>query len=107
MTTDELHELFQQTLQGDYEDETPWNAVSKIRSNGSREVFYIAAEWLKDNSALRRARAAAILAQLRLPSEVPTDKPEWLFRDETYPLIVEMLKKESDPMVLDSAVAAL
>lgn len=107
MTTDELHELFQQTLQGDYEDEAPWDAVSKIRSNGSREVFSIAAEWLKDNNALRRARAAAILAQLRLSSVVPTDKPEWLFRGEAYPLIVEMLKRESDPMVLDSGIAAL
>jgi HEAT repeat protein len=107
MTTDELHQLFQQTLQGDYEDETPWDAVSKIRNNGSREVFSIAAEWLEDNSALRRARAAAILSQLRLPSEVPTEKPEWLFRDEAYPLIVEMLKRENDPMVLDSGIAAL
>jgi len=107
MTTDQLHELFQQTLQGDYEDEAPWDAVSKIRSNGSREVFSLAAEWLRDSSALRRARAAAILAQLRSPSEVPTDKPEWLFRDETYPLIVEMLKRENDPMVLGSGIAAL
>lgn len=107
MTTEQLHELFQQTLQGDYEDEAPWDAVSKIRSNGSREVFSIAAEWLKDDNGLKRARAAAILAQLRLPSQVPTDKPEWLFRDEAYPLIVEMLSKENDPMALDSGIAAL
>jgi len=107
MTTDELHQLFQQTLQGEYEDKEPWDAVSKIRSNGSREAFSIAAEWLKDKSALRRARAAAILSQLRLPCEVPTEKSEWPFRDEAYPLIAEMLNGENDPMVLDSGIAAL
>jgi HEAT repeat protein len=107
MTNDDLHELFQQTLLGDYEDEAPWNAVSKLRSNGSREVFDIAAGWLRDDDSLKRARGAAVLAQLRLPSEVPTDKPVWLFRDEAYPLIVEVLKREHDPMVLDSGIAAL
>jgi HEAT repeat protein len=107
MTTDDLHELFQQTLLGDYEDEVPWAAVSKLRSNGSRQVFNIAAGWLRDNEALKRARGAAILAQLRLPLEVPTQKPVWLFRDESYPLLVEMLKRENDPMVLNSGIAAL
>jgi HEAT repeat protein len=107
MTSDDLQELFSQTLLGKYEDEAPWNAVSKLRSNGSRETFEIAARWLGEGEPLKRARGAAILAQLRLPSEVPTTKPNWLFRDEAYPLIADMLRRESDPMVLDSGIAAL
>jgi HEAT repeat protein len=107
MTPDDLRQLFSQTLLGEYEDEAPWDAVSKLRSNGSRETFEISARWLQESEPLKRARAAAILAQLRLPTEVPTTEPKWLFREEAFPLIADMLKREDDPMVLDSGIAAL
>jgi HEAT repeat protein len=102
-----MHELFNQTLLGEYEDEGPWDAVSELRSNGSREIFEIAAKWLTKTEPLRRARGAAILAQLRLPSESPTTEPKWLFREEAFSLLVNMLKSEDDPLVLDSGIAAL
>jgi hypothetical protein len=107
MTPDDLRQLFSQTLLGEYEDEAPWDAVSKLRSNGSRETFEIAARWLQESEPLKRARAAAILAQLRLPTEVLTTEPKWLFREEAFPLIADMLKREDDSMVLDSGIAAL
>src|SRR5882757_3170563 len=107
MTPDDLPQLFSQTLLGEYEDEAPWDAVSKLRSNGSRETFEIAARWLQESEPLKRARAAAILAQLRLPTEAPTTEPKWLFREEAFPLIVDMLKCEDDSKVLDSGIAAL
>ena len=107
MTSEDIQQLFRQTLLGEYEDEAPWEAVSKLRSNGSREIFEIAARWLQENEPLKRARAAAILGQLQLPAEEPATKPKWLFREEAFPLIVDMLKREDDSMVLDSGIAAL
>jgi len=106
--TSEAQQLFDRTLLGDYEDEGAWDAISTLRSNGNREIFEAAAEWLKADSALKRARGAAILAQLRAPAhgEHPSE-PDWLFRDEAFPLLVEMLEHESDAMVLDSGVATL
>lgn len=107
MTSERMQQLFNQTLLGEYEDEAPWDAVSELRSNGSRETFEIAAQWLQESEPLKRVRGAAILAQLRLPSETLTTEPKWLFREEAFPLIANMLKREDDPMVLDSGIAAL
>ncbi len=102
-----MHELFDQTLLGQYEDEEPWDAVSELRSNGSRETFEVAARWLQDYEPLKRARGAAILSQMRKPSEDPKAEPKWLFRAEAFPLIANMLECEDDPIVLDSGIAAL
>lgn len=107
MTSERMHQLFDRTLLGRYEDEMPWNAVSELQSSGSRETFEIAAQWLQTNDALKRARGAAILSQLRESSENPKAKPKWLFREEAFPLIANMLKREDDPLVLDSGIAAL
>jgi HEAT repeat protein len=85
----------------------PWDAVSELRSNGNRETFEVAAQWLMDNEPLKRARGAAILSQLREPSEDPKAEPKWLFRAEAFPLVANMLKSEDDPIVLDSGIAAL
>lgn len=96
-------------LLGDYEDEAAWKAVSTLRRNGNREIFETASESLKADNPLKRARGAAILAQLRAPGheERLPKEPVWLFRDETFLLLVELLERESDAMVLDSGIAAL
>ena len=107
MTSERTHQLFDQTLLGQYEDEDPWNAVSELRSNGSREIFEIAAQWLQNGESLKRARGAAILSQLREPTDNPKAEPKWLFRAEAFALIANMLRCEDDPMVLDSGIAAL
>lgn len=109
MTTSEIQDLFGQTLIGDYDDEAPWEAISKLRSNGDRAIFEMAAIWLKSNNALERARGADILAQLRAPGnrEAERSEPRWLFRNEAFPLLVELLEGESDAMVLNSGIAAL
>jgi HEAT repeats len=109
MTSYEMQQLFSQTLLGDYEDEAPWDAVSALQRDGNREIFETAAWWLKESVPLKRARAAAILAQLRMFSntEQAPNEPKWLFRDETFPLLVEMLEREENPMVLGSGIAAL
>ena len=107
MTSERMRELFNQTLMGQYDDEAPWDAVAELRSNGSRETLELAAQWLQDNEPLKKARGAAILSQLREPSETPMIEPKWLFRAEAFPLIATMLAREDDPLVLSSGLAAL
>jgi HEAT repeats len=107
MTSLEIQRLLDETLLGDYDDEEPWGAVSALRRNGNREIFETAASWLRESDPLKRARGAAILAQLRAPSEEPMKEPKWLYREETFPLLVELLEHESDALVLASAIAAL
>src|SRR6266404_9126501 len=113
MKTSEVEALFEQTLLGDYEGEDAWAAVSALRRDGSREIFEHAAAWCFSDDPLKRARAAAILSQLRrehvtkAPGEKPEWKLEWMFRDESYSLVTKMLENEQDPVVLDSAICAL
>ena len=113
MDASEIEALFARTLVGGYDAESAWSAVSELHQNGSREVFEYAAAWYLSDDSLQRARAAAILCQLRrapITDELPPDsyvKAELIFRDESYSLITKMLRNEQDPMVLDSAIHAL
>jgi HEAT repeat protein len=108
MESGEIQILFAQTLLGDYESEEPWAAVSALRMDGSREIFEYAAAWWRSDDPLKKARAAAILCQLRRTglADMP-DAPEWIFRDESYELIASTLENEQDPIVLESAISAL
>jgi HEAT repeat protein len=108
MDSEKIQGLLAQTLLGDYESEDAWAAVSALRRDGSREIFEYAAAWCRSDDSIKRARAAAILCQLqraRLP-DMPRI-PEWMFRDESYELITNMLGSEQNPRVLDSAISAL
>jgi HEAT repeat protein len=108
MDAETIQKLFVQTLTGEYEGEKAWAAIDALRRDGSREVFERAAEWCSADDALKRDRAAAILCQLRRPQQPDfPDRPEWVFRDESFTLIATMLENEADPIVLDSAISAL
>jgi HEAT repeat protein len=108
MTSEEADAFFAQTLLGDEEDEGAWNAVAALRSDGDEEIFQRAAVWCCSEEALKRARGAAILCQLRRAGvDGPPFQPDWLFRPESYSIITKMLETEQDPMVLDSAIHAL
>jgi hypothetical protein len=114
MNTSEVEALFAQTLLGDYEGDGAWAAISSLRQDGSREIFEHAAAWCRSDDPLQRARGADILCQLRrapvtnAPGErLRWDKPEWMFRDESYSLVTKMLENEKDPVVLVAAVFAL
>jgi HEAT repeat protein len=108
MASLEIQQLFDRTLLGDYEDEDAWDAVSALHREGSFEIFDIAAQWLRAKEPLKRARAAAILAQLReRNSQGDTGEPKWLFREEALALLVEMLACEKEPLVLGSGIMAL
>src|SRR5271166_4626619 len=104
MTTAEVDALFARTLIGDYESEDAWEVVGALRLNGSREIFERAAAWCASDDPLKRARAASVLCQLRCGT-IPIH--EFLFRNESYVLLTNMLEKEQDPTVLGSIISAL
>jgi HEAT repeat protein len=99
-----VNELFEQTLAGDYDDDTSWAAVTQLRLNGNREIFLQSADWLQSENPLKRARAAAILARLHSAGEAGTRSP---FRDEALLLIRQLLEHETNSMVLAEGITAL
>lgn len=105
MNASEIESLFAQTLVGEYDSNEVCAAIATLRSNGSREIFTHAADWCHSEDPQKRERAVAVLCQLRASSD-PND-PQWLFRDESYSLIVKILEHEKDPFVLESGVGAL
>ena len=109
MNASEIEALFARTLIGDHDDEGAWEAVHKLRSSGSREVFDRAAEWCRSDNPSKRARAADVLCQLQRPRlpDSSVGETEWLFVDESYSLVTKMLEKEQDHLVLDCAIFAL
>jgi HEAT repeat protein len=99
-----IQELFDETLKGDYEDESPWQAVHKLRQLGTREVFEVARKWCSSEDPLMRARGADVLAQLGKTWEHPTNS----FPEESYSVVATLLmnsEQHSRPLV--SAIAAL
>ena len=103
MITEDIEELFEKTLIGDYEDETPWEAVGALRRIGSREVFDRAAEWCKSNDPLVRARGIDVLAQLGKTVGHPSNN----FPEEAYCVVSDLAQRETELRPLASAVAAL
>jgi HEAT repeat protein len=106
MDRSDMEALFARTIAGDLENEKAWAAVEALRQNGDRAIFEYAAVWCRSASPRERARGAAVLCQLRRADDPPLH-PEWLFRDESWPLIMKMLDDEWDADVLDSAISAL
>ena len=114
MNTSEIEALFAETLAGEYDGKDAWLAVEALRRDGSRAIFEHAAGWCLSDDHLRRARAVAILCQLRCATGTNRGgerserlDPERTFRDESFSLVIKMLENEQDPMVLDSAICAL
>lgn len=103
MTPQEIDALFARTLDGDYDDEAPWEAVNQLRATGERVVFEKAADWCKSDDPMQRARGANILAQLR-PGTLST---EHSFPEEQYSAVASLLEKETEVQPLRSAIHAL
>jgi HEAT repeat protein len=103
MTQEEIGELFAQTLSGDYDDDAPWEAVSALRRIGTREIFVRAAEWCNSENPLLRARGADVLSQLGKTWEHRSNS----FPEESYLVVSTLLRREKEPLPLNSAIAAL
>jgi hypothetical protein len=111
-TATEIEELFQKTLEGDYDDEDdeggPWEAVSKLQAiatdeSHGRAVFDKAVQWCRNNKPAKRRRGIDILAQLGKTE----DHPEVVFAADSYAVVVSVLEDELDEQVIDSCLVAL
>jgi len=80
MTDSDIDELFAQTLQGDYDDHEPWDAVQSLRRIGTRQVFDKAVEWIESAARLERARGLDVIAQIGKTAEHPSNS----FPQESY-----------------------
>lgn len=103
MAETDITHLFEQTLQGNYEDEAPWEAVRKLRHLGTREIFQYAADWCHSDDPLRRARGCDVLAQLGKTADHPTNN----FPEDCYATVSQLAESETVVRPLGSAIAAL
>lgn len=103
MFDNDIQRLFAETLRGDYEDEAPWEAVRKLRTRGTRQVFDIACQWSNSDDPIMRARGIDVLAQLGKTMDHPRNS----FPDESFSLVANLLKREKEACPLSSAIAAL
>lgn len=102
MIEEELLKLFERTLACNYDDDDAWEAVNALRSTGSRQVFDKAAQWLRSENPLERARASDILGQLGVgPGK------RHAFPAEACDLLLELLICEKHPRATASALVAL
>ena len=87
-------ELFQASLQGDYEDEAAWDAVGALRLRKTEEVFQWAVRYCESAIPLERARGLDVLAQLGMHP------------DQCVAIAIEHLR-DPEARVVDSAAWAL
>jgi HEAT repeat protein len=99
----DIDELFARTLQGEYDDDKPWDAVQWLRRLGTRQVFDKAVEWTESAEPLVRARGVDIIAQLGKTAEHPSNS----FPQESYDVVVKVVRREREVRPLDSAISAL
>src|SRR5262249_32900428 len=100
MAVAQIDELFAQVLTGDYDEDAPWEAGSKLRNLGTRQVYERAAEWCISSDPLKRARGADVLAQIGRTYEHPQNN----FPDESYSVVSQLTMHETDPLPLSSAI---
>ena len=57
-------ELFAATLEGEYDDDAPWAAVTALRLRGTSQVFEAATQYCRSDDPKARARGLDVLGQL-------------------------------------------
>lgn len=86
-------------LGGEEDDEGVWEAVGSLQRRGTREVLEAAARLLESPLPRARRQGADILGQLGIP--------ERTFPEECVRLLLELLRRESEPSVLHAVAVAL
>jgi HEAT repeat protein len=92
-------ELVAAALEGEEDDESAWEAVGALQRRGTREVLEAAARLLESPLPRARRRGADLLGQLGLP--------ERTFPEECVRLLLDVLRRESEPSVLQAVAVAL
>jgi HEAT repeat protein len=92
-------ELISISLRGEPDDERALEALHLLHWRGTRDVLEAAAHLLRSPLPHERGRGADILGQLGIP--------ERTFPEECVRLLLELLRRETEPAVLESAATAL
>jgi HEAT repeat protein len=92
-------ELIAAALTGEEDDESAWEAIGVLQRRGTREVLAAAARLLESPLPRERGRGADILGQLGLP--------ERTFPEDCVRLLLDVLRRESEPSVLQAVAVAL
>ena len=100
--SEEIVELFERTLSGDYDDDAPWDAVNTLRIHGAKQVFDIAAQWCESSDPCKRTRGADVLAQLGVSKSRPHAFPK-----ESCDTLLRLLLNEVETRPIASAIFAL
>jgi HEAT repeat protein len=95
-------ELFAAALEGEYDDEAPWDAVRALRLRATPEVFELAKKYCQSKNPRARARGLDILAQLGA-GKPEAERP---YLEESVSMAINLLKDE-DSSVVHSAAYAL
>ena len=103
MAEPDIDALFAETLEGNYDDDKPWDAVQALRGIGTQQVFDRAVKWTESAEPLVRARGLDVIAQLGKTAEHPMNS----FPQESYELAVEVVQRERELQPLNSAISAL
>ena len=103
MDSVQIDKLFAQTLAGNYDDHSAWEAVSALQRLRSHEVCSRAIEWCSSDQPLKRARGADVLGQLGNTMESSLVE----FSEERFSVIASLTQCEKDPLPLCSALSAL
>jgi len=95
-------ELFSATLEGEYDDDAPWEAVTVLQLRGGAGVFEVAKLYCGSEDAKARARALSVLAQLDA-GKPDLERP---FVDDCVSIAIEHIR-DSDEETVRSAAWAL
>jgi hypothetical protein len=96
------NQLFRAALEGDYNDDTPWNAVRVLRLRGTSEIFELAKKHSTSEDGIACARALDVLAQLG------AGKPDFERPHLSESISIALLHLEDKrPLVVHSAAWAL
>jgi len=95
--------IFNRTLTEDLEADGRWEAIRLLQNAGERSVFDQAVAWCKSSDIRKQISGVDILAQIGKTAEHHKTK----FADESYPLIVDLLKSCHSNALKDSAISAL
>jgi HEAT repeat protein len=82
------------------EDSQDWQPISTLQKRGTRKVFDICCSLCKSDDARQRRVAIDILGQLGYPDQYP-------FREETLPILFQLMEHDQDVFVLESSCVAL
>lgn len=94
-------ELFAATVEGDYDDDAAWEAVTVLRLRGTPEVFDAAKRYCESENPLARARGLSVLAQLGA-GKPEAERP---FVNDSVSIAIEHLRDTDEEAVRSAAWA--